>query len=153
MSFPMSMRGPCPNCPRIAAGIPDPCPGQERDMYCIGVEQGVETAINTVLAFRHLASAPGTATYRSGPPTEAPVVRTVQAPAPSPEVARFLTLIARMKACPSWVASSSCGCGTNKCLAGKGRQGFVSHQDCFGCLREADALIATPHPSTEASGS
>ena len=49
---------------------------------------------------------------------------------PRPPLAR----IAAMKACPDWVASSDCGCGNNRCALGKGRDGVVSHQDCFACL-------------------
>ncbi|WP_254053225.1 hypothetical protein [Singulisphaera sp. GP187] len=55
---------------------------------------------------------------------------------PRPTVAESTALIARMKACPHWQASSECGCGVNRCLAGKGREGKVSHQDCFECLQE-----------------
>ncbi|WP_406699119.1 hypothetical protein V5E97_09590 [Singulisphaera sp. Ch08] len=46
-------------------------------------------------------------------------------------------MISQVKACPSWVSRSDCGCGINQCLAGKGDGGYVNHQDCFECL-EAD---------------
>lgn len=50
-------------------------------------------------------------------------------------LAETLGLISRMKKCEHWEASSSCGCGSNRCLAGKGSpQGIVSHQQCFECL-------------------
>lgn len=63
-----------------------------------------------------------------------------------------LSLIARVKACPSWEASSSCGCGNNRCRLGRGRDGIVSHQECFACLREQDALTGAPRPLSEGSG-
>lgn len=48
-----------------------------------------------------------------------------------------LDLIARMKKCEFWEKVNDCGCGANKCLAGKGRQGVVSHQNCFDCLQDS----------------
>lgn len=53
------------------------------------------------------------------------------APVPIPVT---LALLARMKSCPHWQAASDCGCGHNRCAAGKGNQGVVSHRDCFHCL-------------------
>ena len=67
---------------------------------------------------------------------------TTQATAPTS--AESLALIDQMKACPSWVARSDCGCGVNQCLAGKGKGGLVGRPDCFVCLRET---IATSPPA------
>lgn len=79
------------------------------------------------------------------PPTPATVVK---------GVGEVFALIDRMKNCKSWLASSSCGCGANQCLAGKGRQGIVNHQDCFACIRAQDGLITeAPHLLTGGSGS
>lgn len=54
-----------------------------------------------------------------------------------PSCKESLAMISQVKACPSWVSRSDCGCGINQCLAGKGDGGYVNHQDCFECL-EAD---------------
>lgn len=62
-------------------------------------------------------------------------------------IKKTMGLIARMKECPSWEKSSDCGCGNNRCRLGKGRDGIVSHQDCFECLREADSLTEAPRQS------
>jgi hypothetical protein len=51
-----------------------------------------------------------------------------------PRPTEVAALIARMKACPHWRATSACGCGLNLCAAGKGKGGVVSHADCFACL-------------------
>jgi hypothetical protein len=55
-------------------------------------------------------------------------------PETGPDVATILRRVAAMKACPHWEASSSCGCGLNRCALGKGQAGVVSHADCFACL-------------------
>lgn len=44
-------------------------------------------------------------------------------------------LLARMKACPHWVARTDCGCGVNYCNRDSRE---VSRQDCFTCLKGAD---------------
>lgn len=64
-------------------------------------------------------------------PTHA--AQTSDAP-PALTVAESTALIAAMKGCPNWRASS-CGCGLNRCLGGKGKAGEVSYADCFACLR------------------
>lgn len=64
-------------------------------------------------------------------------------PATTIPVAETLGLIVRMKACRSWQASSSCGCSVNLCLEGKGKDGRVTHADCFDCLRST-SLPSSP---------
>jgi hypothetical protein len=61
-------------------------------------------------------------------------------------VSEHIDLIRSMKACPSWEKSSDCGCGNNRCREGKGREGVVSHQDCFECLRSEEEVPQTPSP-------
>lgn len=58
------------------------------------------------------------------------------APGGGMSFASDLANIARVKACPHWEKTSECGCGMNRCRAGKGRAGdnAVSHRDCFECL-------------------
>jgi hypothetical protein len=64
-------------------------------------------------------------------------------PEPSPQEDRppageIIRNIAKMKQCPHWEASSSCGCGVNICKAGRGKNpGQVSHLECFECLEES----------------
>lgn len=63
-------------------------------------------------------------------------------PAPPPAPAQTITNIARMKACPSWEASTSCGCGVNICKSNRGRgpdPSRVSHLDCFACMESPDS--------------
>lgn len=59
-------------------------------------------------------------------------------------VALQLANIAQVKRCPSWEATSSCGCGMNRCRLGKGRaqDNAVSYQDCFECL----GLVGSKNP-------
>lgn len=66
----------------------------------------------------------------------------------TPGVARQLVNIARVKACPSWEATSACGCGMNRCRAGKGRpeDNAVSYNDCFICLGLLDSKNRDPAP-------
>lgn len=63
---------------------------------------------------------------------------------PTIPLAETLGLIARMKECLHWEASSSCGCGKNKCRQGRGLGGIVVHADCFSCLRETTSPPAAP---------
>ena len=139
-------------CPRLDAGLGPECIGHACPGYCSLVDDGIQRYIDIVLAWT--APAPEVS-YSDGPRVPAPATIAIPAAPVSvrPEVAESLALVARMKACPSWVASSSCGCGANKCLAGRGRQGIVNHVDCFACLREADSLTEDSHPSPEDCGS
>lgn len=71
-------------------------------------------------------------------PEEFPGEPWIESPPPTlpsnPTAAESLGLVARMRACPHWRARSDCGCGVNGCAIGKGRDGLVSHADCFACL-------------------
>lgn len=130
----------CKPCP--LAGQEQPCLAQiaRHPRYCrlIDPESSIYQPGYVAVLLKH-TDCPEPVT----PPDEAKVPLSVS-----------LGLIARMKACPSWVASASCGCGgANTCLAGKGQRGIVNYQDCFACLREQDALTESHRQSTEASGS
>jgi hypothetical protein len=115
----------CRNCP--AANKAHPCLAQSKrhPRYCELVDPRSPTYQPAYVSL--LAKDP------CGQPEQAPRL----------SVANAVGLIARMKACESWEASSECGCGNNRCRLGKGRDGIVSHQDCFACL-------ATAPPSTPA---
>lgn len=123
----------CPHCP--LAGQNAACRGQGRHKRFCELVNPAASAYNP--AYLSRASV---ASGQESPLTVIPVAGT-------------LGLIARMKKCPSWEASSSCGCGQNKCRQDKGLGGIVVHADCFACLREQDALTEGPRPSTEGSGS
>ncbi|AGA26032.1 hypothetical protein [Singulisphaera acidiphila] len=122
----------CEACP-VAEGLPcyrDPgtCqrvaqPGQEAFRETIA-RHGKILAAQAVLATQSMGGVQPVTLERVSSPTR-------------PTVAASTVLIARIKACPHWQASSECGCGVNRCAAGKGRDGKVSHQDCFECLQEA----------------
>lgn len=60
-----------------------------------------------------------------------PVVQIQPARTPSP----INALLVQMKACPSWVPRTDCGCGVNYCSRDSRE---VSRQDCFTCLKGAE---------------
>lgn len=55
-----------------------------------------------------------------------------------------IALIARMKSCEHWEATSDCGCSANICKAGKGKEGIVNHADCFACLTSLPNATRSP---------
>jgi hypothetical protein len=58
--------------------------------------------------------------------------RVADRPAP-PDLAETIRLLASMGACPFRAVDAGCGCSGAKCSLRAG--GWVSHLDCFPCLR------------------
>lgn len=145
--IPHAIRPPCASCPRAAQGLSLPCCGQVQlyTGHCRGCARG------DAIVIRRMEECTPEILASTLPDPPSGEDRAAAAVLPVKET---LSLVSRMKKCPSWQATSDCGCaGAAKCLLGKGRGGVVNYQECFACLREQDALTEAHRPSTGDSGS
>ncbi len=64
-----------------------------------------------------------------------------EAATPPPSLASDLAELARVRACPHLERRTDCGCGVNRCRAGRGPRGdgLVTLDDCRACVRNATA--------------
>jgi len=135
----------CKICPRRNANLNGPCIGLAVTTggYCQAVGIGYKWAVSACLAWSPCSE------FLDFKPNKS--ISNLKQPTSN----ETLILIGRVKKCNAWQRSIKCGCGKNRCLAGKGQQGIVTHNDCFACLREKDAQTATEvdRQSPETSGS
>lgn len=109
--FPAS---PCAACPRVARGLPMPCPAQTTN----------HARLCELAAAGHAAYV---ALLCDGMPAPAPAPPTVP-------VAESLRRIRAARECPSRTAPQ-CGCsGWATCLEGRGKGGQVSLSECVECV-------------------
>lgn len=132
-------RGRCPQCPMTAAGLPGPCLGERMPAvtYCELARSDIPSVIRTILAWQPSERAEieysdgmdaWTLPERASPAADLASLR--------PSVAASLSVLERMRECDSRTEETSCGCGgLARCARGKGRDGLVSHTDCFSCLQ------------------
>lgn len=131
----------CAICPRILTSLPMPCIGQfvHNGSYCKRAGDGDQEAIERIISW--FPPVPEVV-YSTEQPAYSKSIASNKATTIQPKVIESVTLLSRIKACPNWQPSSTCGCGVNLCTATRGAEKQVSHKDCFDCLREADAVIA-----------
>jgi hypothetical protein len=116
LSLLRSRSGLCAHCP-VAEGLS--CPGESARRLCMLVDPG-----HTDYTPRYIGVLKDLARPREIDENPA---------AKRPDIAETLSLLGAMRACPFRGIADACGCSGARCGLRNGT--FVSHPECFDCLR------------------